>query len=363
MRNLSKSKIIAFRQCPKRLWLEIHKPELRDDAASQAAFAIGNEVGEIARQVFDPQGSGDFIDNSFIYPGGGEYEGLFEVVDLTEETICRHEEVREWVSSAHDVISQAEEPWVETGGHCGSPFVCPYSSHCNRDKTLPVYPLGSLPRLHPNRRAAIEAAGTEDLREAPDELLSFIQQRVKECSATGVPYLDAEGAASELAGYGFPAYFLDLTGNDPSQPCAVELIRLCGGNGPVFAYNAGFESGVIRRLAERFPEHAAGLLAITDRIVDLLPIARRHYYHPSQHGSWSLKAVLPAAVPDLSYSDLEGVQDGMMAQQAYMEALTANPERKEQLRQQLHEYCKLDTLAMVRLWEVFRGISANNLES
>ncbi|MFM2199908.1 MAG: hypothetical protein RLZZ505_3340 [Verrucomicrobiota bacterium] len=62
MRNLSKSKIIAFRQCPKRLWLEIHKPELRDDSASEAAFAIGNQVGEIARQVFDPQGNGDFID-------------------------------------------------------------------------------------------------------------------------------------------------------------------------------------------------------------------------------------------------------------------------------------------------------------
>lgn len=41
MRRLSKSKLIAFRQCPKRLWLELHKPELRDDSGSQAAFNIG----------------------------------------------------------------------------------------------------------------------------------------------------------------------------------------------------------------------------------------------------------------------------------------------------------------------------------
>ena len=49
MRNLSKSKIIAFRQCPKRLWLELHRPELRDDSASQIVFAIGNQVGDVAQ--------------------------------------------------------------------------------------------------------------------------------------------------------------------------------------------------------------------------------------------------------------------------------------------------------------------------
>jgi hypothetical protein len=32
MRQLSKSKIIAFRQCPKRLWLEIRRPEPQKDS-------------------------------------------------------------------------------------------------------------------------------------------------------------------------------------------------------------------------------------------------------------------------------------------------------------------------------------------
>ena len=55
---LSKSKLIAYHQCPKRLWLELHKPELRDDAGMDALFATGNEVGAVARRVFDPEGSG-----------------------------------------------------------------------------------------------------------------------------------------------------------------------------------------------------------------------------------------------------------------------------------------------------------------
>lgn len=62
MRNLSKSKILAYRQCSKRLWLEIQQPDLRDDSASAAVFAIGNQVGEIARQLFDPDRTGVTID-------------------------------------------------------------------------------------------------------------------------------------------------------------------------------------------------------------------------------------------------------------------------------------------------------------
>ena len=62
MRHLSKSKIISYRQCPKRLWLEVHRRELRDDSGAEVVFAIGNEVGDVARQVYDKNGDGIFLD-------------------------------------------------------------------------------------------------------------------------------------------------------------------------------------------------------------------------------------------------------------------------------------------------------------
>ena len=63
MPTLSKSKIIAFRQCPKRLWLEVHRPDLREDSpASQARFQVGHQVGEISRKLYDLKGTGAFID-------------------------------------------------------------------------------------------------------------------------------------------------------------------------------------------------------------------------------------------------------------------------------------------------------------
>ena len=63
MRTFSKSKLLALRQCPKRLWLEIHRPELREDSAStQASFQVGHQVGDIARRIYDPVGLGAIID-------------------------------------------------------------------------------------------------------------------------------------------------------------------------------------------------------------------------------------------------------------------------------------------------------------
>ena len=240
-----------------------------------------------------------------------------------------------------------------------------------------------------------------DLRNVPDALLNGKQFRVKEHTLAKTVFFDAVGAASDLAPHGFPAYFLDfesiqfaipiwkgtrpyqqitfqfslhtltksgelshtafldLSGDDPSERFAKALIASCGTNGPVFVYNAGFEKARIRELAERFPDWAEPLMAINTRVVDLLPIARKRYYHHSQQGSWSIKAVLPAAVPELGYDKLEGVQDGGAAMEAFVEAIQpdTSAERKGEIERQLLAYCQLDTFAMVRLWQFFSGRS------
>jgi hypothetical protein len=100
------------------------------------------------------------------------------------------------------------------------------------------------------------------------------------------------------------------------------------------------------------------LNGIIRRLDDLLPIARDYFYHPSQKGSWSLKAVLPAISPRLRYSDLEEVQHGMGAVDAYKEAIAPDttPERKQELRDRMFEYCKLDTYATIEIWKLFKGV-------
>jgi len=491
MRNFSKSKLLAYRQCPKRLWLEIHRPELREDSsATQASFQVGYRVGDIARHIYDPEGLGALIDvgtegfnrafarskellqtqhpifeagfsaggalafsdvmlpmvvddkqvwrmvevksttsvkgyhrddvaiqafiartadvplkaialahidNTWVYPGDADYRGLLVEVDLTEEAFTRTEEVQSWIAQAQLTAASIAEPTIETGAHCGDPYACGFVDYCSRNTPQAEFPVQWLPRI--GKKAAVLAEeGVFDLRNVPDERLNEKQRRVKAHTLANTTYFDAEGAASVLAAYNQPAYFLDfesiqfavpiwkgtrpyqqnvfqfslhslnstgqleqcafldLSGNDPAEALAKTLIQACGSQGPIYVYSS-FESTRIRELAERFPHLSDALQTIRTRIVDLLPIATEHYYHPSQQGSWSLKVVLPAVVPELRYDTLDGVQDGGMAMEAYLEAIQPDTttERKSQIEQQLLTYCKLDTYATVRLWQVFAG--------
>lgn len=63
MRVLSKSKLLAFRQCLRRLWLEMHRPDAHADSrATLASSAAGHQVGDSARRIHDPAQQGRLID-------------------------------------------------------------------------------------------------------------------------------------------------------------------------------------------------------------------------------------------------------------------------------------------------------------
>ena len=487
MRALSKSKILAFRQCPRRLWLEVHRPDLKQEsAATMASYDTGDKVGQIARDLYNPDGSGRLIDidalgfpgvfnattealkhrapvfeaafttgdalaladvllptatdrwrmvevksstsvkdaqrddvavqayvakkagvnldgvavahidSSWVYPGGHDYAGLLVEKNLTEEAVSRFGEVQQWIDSAQHIVAQKESPEIKTGPQCDSPYACGFYEHCASLEPAVEMPITWLPRF---RAQAWIERGVVDLRDVPAEELNEVQTRVRDCTVAGTVYFDSRGAADDLAGLPLPGYFLDfetiqfgvpiwagtrpyqqipfqysvhkigrngtlkhgefldLSGADPSRAFAEHLIADCGTDGPVFVYNAAFEKSRMAELGERYPDLRAGLEAIIGRVVDLLPVARNRYYHPSQKGGWSIKAVLPAAVPELSYEALDGVQNGGDAQEAFLEAihLETPEDRKEALRKQLLAYCALDTYAMVRLWQVFSG--------
>lgn len=365
----------------------------RDDIAVQAYVAKIAGVPLISVSLAH-------IDSSWIYPGNNEYSGLLKVNDLTEEALARQEEVRDWIAKAGEVVEQPQEPAIGVGQHCDMPFECGFYPYCSRDEPKPEYPVYWLPRFPAAKVRELAEAGIDDLRDVPDNLLNDRQLRVKRHTLDNQPYFDAVAAAADLVPYPLPAQFLDfetiqfpvpiwagtrpyqqipfqfslhtvtadgvlehaefldLSGGNPSARFADELIRLCGEPPlPVFVYNAAFERSRISELADIFPDQRKALLAINERIIDLLPIARERYYHPSQHGSWSIKSVLPAVVPELNYGDLDGVQNGGMAMEAFLEALhpQTSSARKQLIRDQLLAYCKLDTYAMVRLWQVFAG--------
>ena len=92
--------------------------------------------------------------------------------------------------------------------------------------------------------------------------------------------------------------------------------------------------------------------ALLGRIKDLHQIIRKHYYHPGFHGSFSLKSVLPAVIPDMSYENLE-IQEGQLASLEYLMMINSSTpiEEKKKIKRDLLTYCGQDTLAMLKIRE------------
>ena len=113
---------------------------------------------------------------------------------------------------------------------------------------------------------------------------------------------------------------------------------------------SSYEGVILRMMENRIPYLAEEFVRIQARLFDLLPLTKKYYCHPEMRGSWSIKSVLPTVAPELDYGDLE-VQGGQAAQQKFLELITPGISENEmkQGRTALLQYCKRDTLAMVKL--------------
>jgi hypothetical protein len=119
-------------------------------------------------------------------------------------------------------------------------------------------------------------------------------------------------------------------------------------------------------MAAAFPALAPQLLSITARLLDLLPIVRNHVYHPEFDGSFSLKKVLPALVPELSYDGLpisEGATASLELERLIFSGDKLDVDEKKRLRTDLLRYCHQDTWGLVKLLELLRHLAVSSASS
>ena len=237
--------------------------------------------------------------------------------------------------------------------------------------------------------------GVESIGDIPDDFeLTEIQRRAATSVQTGTPWFNPD-LGKQLESLQYPLSFMDFEtvnpaiprfpgmrpyvhlpfqwsvhvqrepgaapqhheflASDSSDPRCEFIASLCsalGDHGTIVVYNAAFESGRLSELATWFPELAEGIKDIQARLWDLLPIVRNHAYHPAFAGSFSLKSVLPALVPDLTYEGM-GVANGQDAGWAWVSLIrgAGNQAEHERLRKALLDYCGQDTLALVKVLE------------
>jgi hypothetical protein len=289
-------------------------------------------------------------------------------------------------------------PEVPTGLHCVNPFVCEFFSHCNTPK--PLDHVGYLPRLDASVIEKLEEMGVQSIQDIPADFeLSEIQRRACTAIQTGQPSFSPD-LKKEFESLKFPLYFMDfetvnpaiprfsgmrpydhlpfqwsvhvqrqpgdapehleflaMDSGDPRTPFISALCEALGdGNGSIIVYNEQFESQRLWELASWRPPYTDRIRGIQRRLWDLLPVVRSHIYHPNFLGSFSLKAVLPALLPAMTYEGME-VPDGQTAGlvwQTLIEGKSTEVER-EAMRKALLDYCGQDTLALVRLLKILQS--------
>lgn len=148
----------------------------------------------------------------------------------------------------------------------------------------------------------------------------------------------------------------DFHRTDPRKLLIEQLKKDFRNSGSIVTYNKIFEIGRLKELAEAFPEDARFLKGLMARIVDLYDIFRsRWYYHPAMKNSASIKAVLPALIPEFSYSDLE-IGDGGTASELFLESIQKNSLYTPELQENLLKYCERDTYAMVLIYQFLQKL-------
>ncbi len=158
--------------------------------------------------------------------------------------------------------------------------------------------------------------------------------------------IDAPGDAPRHMGY------LHADNSNPAMPLSKQLKEHIGQEGSVLTWNMGFEKGCNTTLGVLAPEYANFYERLNERIADLMIIFSKSYYVDARFmGSASLKNVMPVLVAELSYKNLT-ITEGGTAQRQWMEAILdgKRDNEKEQILADLEKYCKLDTLAMVEIY-------------
>lgn len=337
------------------------------------------------------------LNNEYDLDGELDIKRLFHITDMKELVDQELPKVDANVKDASKVLREKEEWKWGLGEYCKKPYACAFWDYCTRH--IPVNSVFKLYRIRFKKALNFYNRNIISFEDVATEELSDKQQLQVTSTLTNGVYIDKDGIRDFLTKLRYPIYFLDFEteqpvlpkyqgthpyqqipfqyslhwveeeggelhhteflGNgvdDPRRALAEQICKDIPMDVCTTAYNKKFECGRLREMANEFPDLANHLRNIANHIVDLLePFQAGYYYAPPMDGSFSIKKVLPALFPDdpaLDYHNLQGgVQNGGDAMTIYPKMGEMTPEEREKTRQALLDYCGLDTLAMVKVWQ------------
>lgn len=339
------------------------------------------------------------INNQYVKDGPINIKQLFTIQSVKESVLKLVKEIPQKVSKLKQVLEQKEAPIIDIGPHCSAPYRCDFAGHCW--KHIPAYSVFDISDLRTKKKFDLYQKKVLHFKDMPaDYPLNATQWKQVNCELQNKEHIDKSAIRSFVKGLEYPIHYLDFetfatavpvldgsrpyqqlvfqyslhiehkngkiehkaylaqtNGSDPRTSFIQQLLSDCEEQGDILVYNIGFERGKLEDLIKYSPAHAHQIKGLIHRLKDLmLPFQQQYFYTPEMKGSYSIKYVLPALVPELSYQDLN-IKEGGTASNTFAQMILGKfSGNVDQARQDLLAYCQLDTWAMVKILEVLKRV-------
>lgn len=332
------------------------------------------------------------INTDYVFDGKLDVHSLFKFTSVKAN--CEKQE--DFIASKSDELKNVVElkdiPFIEIGAHCNSPYPCDFKGTCWKHVPFPsVFNLSAVPQDLMMGWYGSGILRVDDIPEK-DKLPNNIRIQIDSLLQNTSRVLHEE-IRSYLAAVDFPCFFLDIESIMPAIPrfkgttpyhlipflfCVYKqesqreeaipyifigeantdwredfikhLIVSTEGDGKILVYDVSSERKIINQLIKDFPFYTRQLEAMRERLFCLrVPFEKMWYYHPKMYGSHTLKSVLPVLCPEMNHNQLT-INSGIKAINAFEELnKTTDIFKIAELHDLLTEYCKYDTLALVKI--------------
>jgi len=337
------------------------------------------------------------INNNYTRSGDLNICELFSIVDITQEVHDRQYQIPFNLEQMELMLNCTNMPNVDIGNHCSSPNGCDFQGHCWSH--IPNPSIFNLYWMNSNKKFEMYYKGLRGYEDIPNDFgLNATQQLQVETYKSKKAYINKTIIKDFLNTIQFPINFFDFEtfqnaiprfdnqrpymqipfqyslhilhedgtlehkeflgdeNSDPRDDLITQMLQDITPTGSIVAYNQSFEMSRIKELSQLNQDKKEELLALNKRFIDLIvPFRGRGYYHPDFNGSFSIKSVLPAMFPndaELDYKKLGSIQNGGDAMDTFANLhLLKDQSKRDEIRNDLLAYCRLDTLAMVKIWE------------
>jgi hypothetical protein len=331
------------------------------------------------------------INTEYVRHGEIEVHNLFKIVDITDTARGKESLIAEELQKQQTML-RGDEPVIDIGPHCDDPFECDFKGHCWSHIPSPSV-FDYMDKGKPNGFALYQQ-GIVKMEDVPADILGWRQKLQLDGELRQKNHIDTEAVRSLIESLWYPLCFMDFETTymvpipmydgtrpyqqvpfqyslhvipeaggelvhhefladgaaNPQEEFIARLLATVPSNACILVWNQSFEISRLKELADAIPEKRSEISHLIDNIRDLMiPFRDKSVYHWQFNGSYSIKSVLPALVPELSYDILE-ISDGGTAASEWVRMIHSTDEaEKLVIRKQLLQYCHLDTLAMVKI--------------